>query len=291
MLPWMSDLALARPWTVPSWRRRLQSNGQLVAGAALLAMFGLLAVFPSAFAGANPQDCPLSRSLQAPGPGHLFGYDLQGCDYRAVTVYGTRTSLGLALVVIAGTSAIAVVVGSIAGYAGGHVDALLTRLTDVWSSIPLVLGAVIVLSGSSARGFWQVALVLVVFGWPPMVRVLRASVLEIRARDYVTAARALGSGPVRIVLHHVLPNALRPLVVFASAYAGVVIAAEATLTFAGVGLQLPTQSWGVQLYTAQDRIGQAPHLLIFPGLFVLLAVVGCVLLGEGLRRRVSTADR
>lgn len=287
----MSDLAVARPWALAPWRRRLNGNGQLLAGAVLLTMFVLLAAFPAGFAGADPQDCPLSRSLDGPGPGHLFGFDLQGCDLRAVTIYGTRTSLGLAVVVIAATTAIALAVGSIAGYAGGRLDALLTQLTDVWSSIPLILGGVIVLSGSSARGFWQVALVLIVFGWPPMVRVLRASVLEIRARDYVTAAKALGARPFRILLRHVLPNALRPLIVFASAYAGVVIAAEATLTFAGVGLQRPTQSWGIQLFTAQDDIGRAPHLLVFPALFVVLAVVGCVLLGEGLRRRASTADR
>lgn len=158
----------------------------------------------------------------------------------------------------------------------------------MWSGIPLVLGGVIVLSGSDNRGPAQVALVLTLFGWPPMVRVLRASVLEVRDRDYVVAARALGTRPTRLLLRHVLPNSLRPLIAFASAYAGVVIAAEATLTFAGVGLQRPTQSWGIQLYEAQDRLGQAPHLLIFPGLFVIAAATGFVLLGEALRRQAST---
>lgn len=140
------------------------------------------------------------------------------------------------------------------------------------------------LSSIESRGPLQLAVVLVLFGWPPMVRVLRASVAQERGRDYVTAARAMGAGPLRLLLRHVLPNSLRPLLVLASAYAGVVIAAEATLTFAGVGLSRPTQSWGIQLFEAQSRLAQAPHLLV-PGLFVVAAVAGFVLLGEAMRDR------
>jgi len=121
-----------------------------------------------------------------------------------------------------------------------------------------------------------------------MVRVLRASVLEVRQRDFVTAARALGAGPGRILCRHVLPNSIRPLFVFASAYAGVIIAAEATLTFTGIGLARPPDSWASSCYEAQDRLGAAPHLLVFPGLFVIAAVTGFVLLGEALRRGAST---
>ncbi len=284
----MTDLALARHRAKPLRPSRfLHGNAQLVASGSVLGLFALVAVFPAAFAFADPDDCKLSRSLGTPGAGHLFGYDVQGCDYLAQTVYGTRTSLGLAVLVIVGTTLIALVVGSLAGFVGGRTDALLSRVTDVWSGIPLILGGVIVLSGADGRGVPQVALVLVLFGWPPMVRVLRASVMEIRARDYVAAARALGASSSRVLLRHILPNAVRPLIVFASAYAGVIVAAEATLTFAGVGLARPTESWGIQLFLAQDRIGQAPHLLIFPGLFVVASVVAFVLLGEALRKRAS----
>jgi ABC-type dipeptide/oligopeptide/nickel transport system permease subunit len=251
----------------------------------LLLLLTLLALFPSAFSPADPEDCRLSRSLREPTRSHPFGFDLQGCDYLAQTVHGTRTSLALSVLVIVGTALIALVVGSLAGYLGGRTDAVLSRLTDVWSGIPLILGGVIVLSGTDRRGVVQVALVLVVFGWPPMVRVLRASVMEVSAQEYVTAARALGARPARVLLRHVLPNASRPMLVFASAYAGVIVAAEATLTFAGVGLARPTESWGIQLYLAQERIGHAPHLLVFPGSFVVLTVVAFVLLGEALRTR------
>ena len=270
--------------------RFLHGNAQLVVSVAILALFALMALFPAALAFADPDDCKLARSLGTPGRGHLFGYDVQGCDYLAQTVYGTRTSLGLAVLVIVGTTLIALVVGSLAGFVGGRTDAVLSRVTDVWSGIPLILGGVIVLSGTKERGVPQVALVLVLFGWPPMVRVLRASVMEIRARDYVVAARALGARPSRVLLRHVLPNAIRPLIVFASAYAGVIVAAEATLTFAGVGLARPTESWGIQLFLAQDRIAQAPHLLVFPGLFVVASVIAFVLLGEALRKRASNSS-
>lgn len=275
--------------TVPAGHRWWKDNGQLLLATGLLGVLILTALFPSLFSSADPADCNLSRSLDGPSRSHLFGFDLQGCDYLSVTVHGGRTSLGLAALVLAGTTLIALALGSAAGYAGGRTDVLLSGVTDVWSGIPLILGGVIVLSSSEARGLLQVALVLTLFGWPAMFRVLRASVLEVRQHDYVTAATALGARPLRVLVRHVLPNSVRPLLVFTSAYAGVIIAAEATLTFAGVGLGRPAQSWGIQLFEAQNRLRDAPHLLVFPGLFLVTAVIGSVLLGEALRRRTSNA--
>ena len=272
-------------------RPRAHGSGQLRLAAGVGAVLVVLALFPAAFAPTDPADCTLSRSLDGPSRSAPFGFDVQGCDVLTTTVYGTRTSLGIAALVVGGTVLVALVLGSLAGLAGGRTDRVVLRVTDIWSGIPLVLGAVIVLSSREARGPLQVALVLVLFGWPPMVRVLRASVLVAVRQDYVVAARALGARPLRLLLRHVLPNSVRPLVVFASAYTGIVIAAEATLTFAGVGLARPTQSWGIQLYEAQDEIAQAPHVVVFPGLFVVAAVTACVLFGEALRARASTAPR
>jgi len=267
----------------PTPRRRPRPGAQLVVAAVLLTALTAVAVAPGAFTSADPEDCSLSRSVQAPSWAHPFGYDVFGCDYLAQTLYGARASLVLAVAVVLGTGVIALVVGTLAGFAGGVLDAVLSRLTDVWSGIPLILGGVVLLSASDQRGLPQVVLVLVAFSWPPMVRVMRASVQQVRARDHVAASRALGAGPWHLVTRHVVPNAVRPLVVFASGYAGVVIAAEAILTFSGVGLARPTESWGILLFQAQDRLSQAPHLLVFPGAFLVAAVLGFVLLGEGLR--------
>lgn len=257
-------------------------SAQGVAAASLLGIVGLLAVAPWLVTRTDPQECLLARSLGPPSPAAPFGFDVQGCDLLAQTLYGARTSLGVTVAATVLTALLAVVLGGVAGYAGGRTDAVLSRVTDVWAGIPLVLGGVILLSGVEERGPAQLTLVLVLFGWPPMVRVLRASVAREVVADHVTAARALGAGHLRLLRRHVLPGAMRPLLVFASAYGGVVVAAEATLTFAGVGLGRPTQSWGIQLYEAQDWLARAPHLLV-PGVFVVLAVAGFVLLGEALR--------
>ncbi len=266
---------------------RWQGKGRLITASLILGVFAVMALFPGLFTDADPRDCTLSRSLLPPSGAHPFGFDLQGCDYLAKTVHGTRTSMVIAVLVVVGTTLIALVLGALAGYVGGRLDTVITRLTDVWSGIPLLLGGVLVLSGTDQRGPLQVSLVLVVFGWPALVRVLRASVLEARQRDFVTAARALGARPSRLLLKHVLPHSLRPLIVSASAYAGFIIAAEATLSFAGVGLRRPTESWGIQLFEAQARVAVAPHLLVFPAVFLVTAVVGFDLLGEGLRRTPS----
>ena len=272
-------------------RRLGRPNAHLVASAVLLGLLAVMAAFPGLFTSADPRDCNLSNSLVPPSWGpHPFGYDLLGCDYAARTIYGTRASLVLAVVVVLGAGLVALVLGTLAGYTGGIIDSVISRVTDVWSGIPLILGGIVLLSGSLDRGLPQVILVLVVFSWPPMVRVMRASTQQVKELDFVNSARALGIGPIRLLRRHIVPNALRPLVVFASAYAGVLISAEAILTFAGVGLQRPTQSWGILLYQAQDRITQAPHLLVFPGIFLVLAVLGFVLLGEGLQRRSTRND-
>ncbi len=275
----------------PDVRRagRWQGKGQLITAGLLLGVLTVMALVPSLFTDADPRACNLSRSLLPPSGDHPFGFDLQGCDYVAKTVYGARTSLGITVLVVLGTTVVALVLGALAGFVGGRTDTVLTRLTDVWSGIPLLLGGLLVLSGTDERGPLQVSLVLIAFGWPAMVRVLRASVLETRQRDFVTAARALGARPGRVLMKHVLPHSMRPLIVSASASAGFIVAAEATLTFAGAGLRRPTESWGIQLFEAQARVAVAPHLLVFPALFLVAAVVGFVLLGEALRR--SPTDR
>lgn len=258
--------------------------------AAVLLTFVVMAVRPQVFTSQDPRSCELSRSLEAPSGAHPFGFSVFGCDYLAESAYAARNSLTIALVTVAGTTLIALLLGSIAGYFGGWRDVLISRITDVWTAVPLLLGGIVVLSALQVRGVWSVSLVLLLFGWPAMVRLQRASVQEAAAQEYVVAAKALGASPRRVLVRHVLPNAVRPLLAYATAYGGLVIGVEATLTFVGVGLQQPTLSWGLLLLQAQNRLGQAPHLLL-PAAFLVLTVSSLVLLGQGLRSATDPLER
>ena len=249
----------------------------------VLGVFALMAVVPGLFTSADPRRCDLSRGMEGPSWAHPFGFSVFGCDYLAETVYAARNSLTIAFLTVVGTTLVALVLGSIAGYYGGWRDVLVTSATDVWTAVPLLLGGIVVLSALREPGVWTVSLVLLLFGWPAMVRQQRASVIAASAQEYVTAARALGASPRRVLFRHVLPNAVRPLLAYASAYGGLVIGVEATLTFVGVGLQQPTLSWGLLLFSAQNRLSLAPHLIL-PAGFLVLAVSSLVLLGQGLRR-------
>lgn len=271
-------------WAV-LWR-----DPRFVASVLLVAGFGLMALAPRLFTGGDPFDCLLSRSLAAPGPGHWFGYDLQGCDVYTQAVYGARASLVVGALVITAAVLIGIVLGALAGYYGGAVDLVLGRVTDLWLAVPLVLGGLVVLAFVEGRGVAQVSLVLAVLGWPPVLRLVRAQVLKLRSEDYVTAARALGASGPRVLFRHILPNALGPVMVFGAAYTGVAISAEALLSFMGVGLQMPAISWGVMLAESRERLATAPHLLL-PGVWLIALVGAFVLLGEALRVATNPSRR
>ena len=262
-------------------RRRVRAG--VVVPAVVLLLLAVLAAFPQAFTDGDPTRCDLSRSKEGPSAAHPFGFSVCGCDSLTDTVYAARTSVLIAVLSTLGAVAIAVVLGSLAGFCRGWVDALVSRATDVWTAVPLLLGGIVVLSAREERGVLAVVVVLVLFGWPAMVRLQRAAVLEVSSRDFVQAARALGASPTRVLLRHVLPHAMRPLLAYASAYGGLVIGVEATLTYFGVGLQQPALSWGLQLLQAQNRLSDAPHLLL-PALFLLVAVSSLVVLGQALQR-------
>lgn len=248
----------------------------------LIAALAVCAIAPGSVARTDPFACDLARSAAPPSPGHPFGFDPLGCDYLTRVVYGARTSLGVAVVVVGGALLIALTAGLLAGMRGGWFDTVVTRLADALLGVPLVLGGLVMLAAQETRGLPQVGAVLTVLSWPAMLRVVRVSVLEQRTAAFVEAARALGASDLRIALRHVLAGASGPVMVYASALTGAVIAAEATLSFMGVGLQLPAISWGLQLATARTRIGAAPHLLL-PGVAVTAAVLAFVLVGDALR--------
>ncbi len=265
-----------------AWLELRRSPLFLLSGVVVLVVI-VMAYFPSLFTNTDPRACNLSNSLGRPGPGSPFGYDLQGCDYLAQVIYGAEASVSIGFLSVACAAAIAVVIGSLSGYYGGGFDAVMARVADVFFAIPTVLGGIVLLSALPNRGIWQVSLVLIVLGWPTMMRLMRSQVLSVKEADYVAAARALGAGDMRILRRHILPNAMAPVVVYATIYVGLIIGAEATLSFLGVGLQLPAISWGLMLGEAQNRLLQAPHLLLFPGVFLVVTVLSFLIMGDKLR--------
>jgi oligopeptide transport system permease protein len=265
-----------------AWRE-LRRNPLFVIPVGVIVVLIVMALFPQLFTDADPTVGDLSRSLERPSADHWFGRDLQGRDYFSRTIYGARASVLIGTIVVAVSALIAIVMGSISGYYGGLTDTLIARVTDVWFAIPTILGGIVVLSVIDNRGIPQVALVLAALGWPTMLRLMRSSVLSAREADYVLAARALGAGDARILRRHILPNAVAPVIVYATIYIGIVISAEAALSFLGVGLQLPAISWGLMISGAQTRLLQAPHLLLFPGIFLSITVFSFILLGDALR--------
>jgi ABC-type dipeptide/oligopeptide/nickel transport system permease subunit len=265
-----------------AWRE-LRHNPLFLVAAGLILLFVVMAAVPQLFAGRNPYACDLSNSLGTPSSEHWFGFDLQGCDYYTRVIYGARVSIVIGVVTTVFSVLIAMVLGSLAGYYGGWVDAVISRFTDIVFGLPFILGAIVVLSVIGDHSLWWVTLVLVLLGWTTMTRLSRSSVLSVRDSDYVNAARALGASDLRILLRHVLPNAIAPVIVYATIYIGIIIAAEAALSFLGVGLQLPAISWGLMISEAQTRVLTAPHLLLFPGAFLSLTVLSFILMGDALR--------
>ncbi|MFB7541832.1 ABC transporter permease [Streptomyces zaomyceticus] len=227
--------------------------------------------------------CDLADSKRGPSAGHPFGFDLQGCDYLAQVIRGTRPSLVAGLSVTAASLLIAVVLGLLCGFYGGWLDAVVSRVTDIFFGLPFVLGATVILVAFPDHGLGAMILVLTALGWTTMTRIMRSQVIALADADYVRAARMLGARPARLMLRHILPNAITPVIVVAMLNVGAVISGEATLDFLGVGLQYPQVSWGLQLNAAQAFVLDHPHLLLFPALFLSATVLSFILLGDAVR--------
>ncbi|CAN5225285.1 ABC transporter permease [soil metagenome] len=265
-----------------AWRE-LRRNPLFLVSAGLIVLLTVMALFPGLFTTQSPRACDLANSLQPPSTEHWFGYDLQGCDYYTLVIYGARVSMTIGVLVVAFSVVIAVLLGSVAGYYGGLLDTLIARFTDVWFAVPFILGAIVILTVLQDRGLFQVSLVLIALNWPTMLRLMRSSVLSAKEMDYVEAAQALGASDLRVLRRHILPNAMAPVIVYATIDVGIVIATEATLSFLGVGLELPAISWGLMINVAQTYILTAPHTLLFPALFLSVAVFSFILMGDALR--------
>ncbi|MEA2023331.1 MAG: ABC transporter permease [Actinomycetota bacterium] len=284
--PVLDEVVGDLPRTASLWGdawRQLRRRPVFIISAILIVILVIISLFPGLFATHDPRDCNLIDSLLLPSSEHWFGTDLQGCDYYSRTLYGTRVSISIGIIVVFFVTIIAVIGGSVAGYYGGATDSIIGRITDIWFVIPTILGGIVILSLIRSRGIATVSLVLIVLGWATLLRLVRSSVLAVKANDYVDAARAMGASNPRIIMRHILPNAIAPVIIVSAIYVGVIIAAEAALSFLGVGLQLPAISWGLMISVAQQRIITAPHLLLFPGAFLSVTVFSFILMGDALR--------
>ncbi|WP_166348888.1 ABC transporter permease [Phytoactinopolyspora limicola] len=281
----------------PVWAA-LRRRPAFLIGLALLLVLVAMALVPGLFTARDPAFCDVALSRRGPTAGAPFGYSLQGCDLYARVVYGTRASMVVGVCATAAVVVIGGLVGLVAGYAGGWVDAVLSRLADVFFGIPLLLGALVVLVAFPSDGStpaWQttakVVLALTVLGWTTLARITRSTAIQVKQADYVLAARSLGSGHTRILARHVLPSAVGPVLAWATIAVGMFIAVEATLSFIGIGLQPPVVSWGIEIAEAQPYIRQSPHMLLFPSAFLSLTVLAFVLIGDASRAALDPRTR
>ncbi len=254
----------------------------------LIVFVAAISIFPQFFADKEKTSsltggCQLMDSLMPPSSEHWFGTDQLGCDVYSLTIYGARPSVITAIIATVATVAIGALIGIIAGYYGGWLDSLLSRITDVFFGLPVLLGGIVILTALGAPGLWGVIFVLVVLGWVGTARMVRSSTIEAKSQDFVLAARALGASNLRIMRRHILPNAMGPAIVVAVISLGGFVGAEATFSYLGLGIQPPEFSWGSIISDAQSVFFTAPWTLFFPALFLTLTVLAFILMGDAVR--------
>ncbi|MGO9031125.1 ABC transporter permease [Mycobacterium sp.] len=276
------------------WRdtwRSLRRRPKFVVAAALILFFLVVAMFPALFTSADPGYADPYQSLLAPSAAHWFGTDLQGHDIYARTVYGARASItvgvGATLVVFVVGGAL----GALAGFYGGWIDAVVSRVADVFFGIPLLLAAIVFMQVMHHRTVWTVVAILALFGWPQLARIARGAVLAVRDNDYVVAAQALGLSRFGILIRHVVPNALGPVIAVAAISLGLFIVTEATLSYLGVGLPPSVVSWGGDINVAQTRLRAGSPILFYPAGALALAVLAFLMMGDVLRDALDSTSR
>ena len=281
---------MAEP-TVATFRwRRLRSVARApilrsplnIGAIALIAAFAIGAALAPLLAPADPLVQALGSRLEAPSAAHWLGTDQLGRDIASRLLYGARISLVIGIVVVASAGVFGTLVGIIAGYAGGLVDEALMRFTEVFLAFPPLILAMAI-AGALGPSLTNAIIAVAAVTWAVYARLARGQLLSLRRREYVEAARGIGASGARILLRHLLPNALAPLLVQASFDMGSAIITAAGLSFIGFGAQPPTPEWGVMISEGRNFISTEPWLSLFPGLAILFAVGAFNVLGDGLR--------
>lgn len=273
-----------------AWRR-MRRRPLFWISVAIIALVTTVALFPGLFTSVDPRAADLRNSLGAPTEGHPFGFTQQGYDVYSRVIHGARPSVIVGIGVTLTVTLVGVIIGATAGWIGGILDSVLSRITDIFFAIPLLLAGIVLMQVFPRRDVVTVTLVLAVFGWPQMARVVRSAVLGVKNNEYVMASRALGLSGGRILLRHVLPNCLAPIIVMATTSLGIYIVAEATLSYLGIGLPPTEVSWGNDISVAQTTLRRSPETLFYPAGALALTVLGFILLGDVVKDALDPKER
>ncbi|HEY3361974.1 MAG TPA: nickel transporter permease [Methanosarcina sp.] len=257
-------------------------NPGLVLSAGILILFILAALFAGYIAPHNPEKANLELRLKEPCKEFPLGTDDLGRCILSRIIFGTRVSLSVGLLVVSSSLALGLAIGTLSGYYGGWVDEIVMRVVDAFLAFPSLLLA-LGIAGLFGAGFMNMVIALIVVDWASYARLARSSVIAVKEQEYIKAAKGLGAGDLHVILRHVIPNVISPLIVMATMGMGYVILSAAGLSFLGFGVQSPIPEWGSMLSEGKIYIRSAPYVMIFPGLAIMLAVLAFNYLGDGLR--------
>jgi oligopeptide transport system permease protein len=283
-----------------AWKR-LRKAPLFWVSSSIIVVLAVAIAFPGLFTDADPNFKQLSDSFGPASEGHPFGFTQQGGDVWARTVYGARASVAVGVLTTLFVAVVGIVTGAVAGYYGGLLDTVISRGSDIFLSIPLLLAAIVVISVINnvwpERGFWLsvtiVVLALGLFAWPQITRQMRGAVLEVKNLEFVDAATAIGASRVRNLVRHIVPNALAPVIVTSTISLGIFIVAESALSFLGLGFPTNVVSWGNDLSDAQPQVRAGQHLMVMwvPATALAMTVLGFILLGEAVREALDPKSR
>ncbi|WP_216898549.1 ABC transporter permease [Nocardia alni] len=275
------------------WRdawHRLRRNPVFIVAVLLILLVLLVIAWPQLFTGQDPRYCDTALSMASHRAGHPFGFDQQGCDVYTRTLYGARASVACGVGAAVLFVLVGGVLGALGGFYGGLVDTVVSRVAEIFYALPLILAAIVLMELLNSRTVWTVILIMVAFTWPQAARIARGAVIQAKSSEYVTAAKALGVSPGRILLRHVLPNAAGPLIVVTTIWLGVFIVTEATLSYLGVGLPHTIVSWGADIAADQQQI-RTSGILFYPATALALTVLSFILLGDAVRDALDPKAR
>lgn len=262
--------------------KRLAKNKSAMAGLVIFVLLVLSSIFGPMISPWSVTRNSIRNSFQFPSAEHWFGTDDLGRDLLTRVLYGGRYSLSIGIIAILASLVMGVIVGTVAGYFGGQVDNIIMRILDIIQSIPGII-LTIAISAALGSGFDKTILALAISRVPSFARVLRASIMSVRDREYLEAAESIRASKMRIICRYILPNSFAPLIVEATMGVASTILAAASLSYIGLGIQPPTPEWGALLSGAKEYIRDYAYMLTFPGLFIALTVLCLNMLGDGLR--------